>query len=74
MCKSLKVLLDWKARRGNGGKEHSLALVERIRKLVVSKARLPTSFTNGIHLDIMVLKARIHSTNLDIMIIAYRQN
>ena len=59
--------------------EHSLALMERIRKVVVSKACLPTSLTNGVHLDIRDLKAkekltRIHSTSLHIIIICYRQN
>ena len=59
--------------------EHSLALMQRIRKVVASKACLPTSFTNGVHLDLMDLKAkgnltRIDSINIHIMIIASRQN
>ena len=49
------------------------------RRVVASKACLPTSLTNGVHLDVLYLKAkgkltRSYSTNLHILIIASRQN
>ena len=68
MRKSLKDYLDW-----NPGDEvlekrtmgkHSMALMERIRK-VESKACLSTSFTNGINLDLMDLKAKGKLTRID---------
>ena len=57
--------------------EQSLALMEKIKKVVVSMPRLPTSFSNGIHLDLLDLKAegklsRIHSTILHIFMVVGR--
>ena len=61
MCESLKDYLGWspgdEVLERKTMVEHSLALMERIRKVVESKACLPTSFTNGVNLNHMDLKA-----------------
>ena len=60
MCESFKDYLGWspgdEVLERKTMVEHSLALMERIRKVVESNACLPTFITNGAHMDLMDLK------------------